>query len=317
MNANRLVLGGTVIYLFALSTVIVLIGGWITLLIFYWKNMKWRTQREDSKGKQLDHLVKKISSKQWKEIMLVAPFYHLLYSGSWHVYIPLRLNVLHVEQRILREEDWSMEQTKQWLALTIGYSYLTATGCSVVSILTKEWIILPAGLVIGLLFVVRLFVESSNQVTSRKIAIVAALPGLVSRLVLLIGAGETVQRAFIKIGLQFQTQQLEEPLPQQWQLAAIALQHGQSFEQVLEKFNKQCAVQEIATFSTILLLNYKRGGDQLVVALKEQTISLWETRKNIVKTKGEEASSKLVFPLVLLLFTMIVLIAAPAVMIAM
>jgi len=61
-----------------------------------------------------------------------------------------------------------------------------------------------------------------------------------------------------------------------------------------------------------MLLNYRRGGDKLVLSLKELTYTLWEKRKAIARTRGEEASSKLIFPVVGIFVVLMILVASPA-----
>lgn len=51
-----------------------------------------------------------------------------------------------------------------------------------------------------------------------------------------------------------------------------------------------------------------------MLALMDLSRSLWERRKAICKTLGEQASSKLVFPMVLLFMVVVILVGAPAFM---
>lgn len=67
-------------------------------------------------------------------------------------------------------------------------------------------------------------------------------------------------------------------------------------------------------FTTTLLLNHKRGGEELVLSLRELSVILWDKRKALARTLGEEASSKLVFPMVLIFFIVMVIVASPALM---
>jgi len=67
-------------------------------------------------------------------------------------------------------------------------------------------------------------------------------------------------------------------------------------------------------FVNVILLNYRRGGEELVNALSTLSRNMWEARKNAAKTLGEEASSKLLFPMVLIFLVVLTVIAAPALM---
>nr|WP_249866162.1 type II secretion system F family protein [Paenibacillus konkukensis] len=97
-------------------------------------------------------------------------------------------------------------------------------------------------------------------------------------------------------------------------VAAHEIRMNGSFAKAMEDFNKRCGVQEVSLFTTTLLLNYKRGGDELVMSLKELSVTLWDKRKSLAKTLGEEASSKMVFPMVLIFMVVMIIVAAPAIL---
>ncbi|MNW00625.1 hypothetical protein D3C71_1961440 [compost metagenome] len=67
-------------------------------------------------------------------------------------------------------------------------------------------------------------------------------------------------------------------------------------------------------FSTNVLMNFKRGGSDFAYSLEELSHTLWERRKAAARTIGEEASAKMVFPMVLLFCTVMLIVAAPAVL---
>ncbi|MGI2294710.1 type II secretion system F family protein [Paenibacillus sp. GXUN7292] len=264
---------------------------------------------------------KKLDQDALKKSLIVEPFKRLM--ERWRIFeqFSLPLGILHTQQMILEGADWSYDETKALTAKYAGAGYL-ACMCSVwLSVITAEALLLVIGLVLAVVLAIKPYIDAKSKVVKRKNQIILALPDMLSRLQLLVGAGENLQRAFIKIAFSSQRSAhsaqacTSEALVKEWRLAAQALQNGQSFSNALERFNRNCAVQEVSIFTTVLLLNYKRGGDQLVLALRELSYSLWERRKSIARMRGEEASSKLVFPLVGILLILIVLIAAPAIMI--
>ncbi len=126
------------------------------------------------------------------------------------------------------------------------------------------------------------------------------LPEVLNQLMLLVGAGETVQQALIRIADK--TGASADPLRMELSEAARALKMNGSFTKCMEDFSKRCSLQETTLFTTTLLLNYRRGGEEMLVSLRELSMTLWDKRKALAKTLGEEASSKLVFPMVLIFF---------------
>ncbi|UUZ86902.1 type II secretion system F family protein [Paenibacillus sp. P26] len=133
-----------------------------------------------------------------------------------------------------------------------------------------------------------------------------------NELTLLVNAGETVQQALTR---SVEAKGPESgPLLAELTTAVQALKMNASFSKVMEDFSKRCALQEVSLFTTTLLLNYRRGGEELVMSLRELSVTLWDKRKALARTLGEEASSKLVFPMVLIFFVVMVMVAAPALM---
>lgn len=110
------------------------------------------------------------------------------------------------------------------------------------------------------------------------------------------------------------TDSRDRPLLNELRLAAGELKLNVSLSKALDDMQKRCGLQEVSLFVSTVLLNYKRGGDDLSVALRTLAKELWEKRKALTRTMGEEASSKLVFPMVLIFAAVLVIVASPAVM---
>jgi Na+-driven multidrug efflux pump len=67
-------------------------------------------------------------------------------------------------------------------------------------------------------------------------------------------------------------------------------------------------------FVTMIMQNSKIGGRQLIEELKKMTYETWEMRKHAVKQLGETASAKLIFPLMLMFFAVLLIVITPAIM---
>ncbi|WP_090672910.1 type II secretion system F family protein [Paenibacillus tianmuensis] len=157
-----------------------------------------------------------------------------------------------------------------------------------------------------------MYKQAAGELKRKKQSILIELPEVLNQLMLLIGAGETVPQALVRIANGKEA--VTSPLMAELKETVHALKVNVSFPKAMEDFSKRCAMQEVSLFTTTLLLNYKRGGDELVMALKELSANLWEKRKALAKTLGEEAASKLVFPMVMIFFVVMVMVAAPALM---
>lgn len=65
-------------------------------------------------------------------------------------------------------------------------------------------------------------------------------------------------------------------------------------------------------FVTAVLINQRRGGDTFVLAMQDVGRQLWEKRKAVARRRGEEASTKLVFPMMLMFLVILAVVGAPA-----
>ncbi|MEV5026258.1 type II secretion system F family protein [Paenibacillus sp. LPE1-1-1.1] len=252
------------------------------------------------------------SGSQLKQLSLIDPFMRTLERYKLFDMLHLPMGSYHMRLLLLMDNAWTIERTKAQAAAALGTGYAALTGCAWLSLLGQEPILLAMGAVFGIVLTIRPFAEAGKRVERRKQQMIIELPGMLGKLMLLVGAGETVQQALARC-LEGKEDDLH-PLYKEWGDAVSMLRNGQSFSTAMERFNRRCAVQEVSVFTTVLLLNYRRGGEHFVLALRELSYTLWEKRKAIARARGEEASSKLVFPLVGILLVLMVLVAAPAVL---
>ncbi|UJF35954.1 type II secretion system F family protein [Paenibacillus hexagrammi] len=152
------------------------------------------------------------------------------------------------------------------------------------------------------------------KIRKKQQLMIMELPEVLNTIVLLVNAGETVGKAWIRC-VEARKNRPETPLFKELSTAVRGLEMNLSFPKVMEDFSKRCALHEISLFTSALLLNYKRGGNDFAMALQALSLELWQRRKAVSRTLGEEASSKLVFPMVLIFVVVMVIVASPALMI--
>lgn len=205
-------------------------------------------------------------------------------------------------------------RTKCFIADALSLCIVIMIGSTAVAILADgNGEMLIYGTVLMLFIPFLMYKDASNRLRQKKRQMLLELPEVLNQIVLLVNAGETAQKALLRC-IENKTDFTQSPLLAELAIAAHEIRMNGSFAKSMEDFNKRCGVQEVSLFTTTLLLNYKRGGDELVVSLKELSTTLWDKRKSLAKTLGEEASSKMVFPMVLIFMVVMVVVAAPALM---
>lgn len=154
--------------------------------------------------------------------------------------------------------------------------------------------------------------ELRKRLEQRRQAIVLELPELLSRLLLMVNAGENVLRALERSLQRQQKAGRDHPLYAELGFALAAVKRGEPLSAALEEFGRRCSVPEAKLFATTLLINSRRGGETFVSALKELSHALWEKRKATARTLGEQASSRMAFPLAIIFLIIMVLVGAPS-----
>ncbi|MGM1019444.1 MAG: type II secretion system F family protein [Bacillota bacterium] len=245
---------------------------------------------------------------------LSVPFVHMIHASRAAQRLPLLMFKLQRSVQKLYGMRYSGEKTMLFLAEMVGYGYMMAAGGALISLMMGgDATGLVLGLGLGILVPIALVKDLHGKVQKRDQQILMELPELLSKIMLLVGAGETVQRALLHC-VERKGADTVHPLYRELRQTVGEWESGYSFQQAFEHLSKRCGIQEMTVFTTTVLLNMRRGGSDFVMALRELSQTLWNKRTSISRTRGEQASSKLVFPMALILLTVIVLVGAPALM---
>lgn len=206
----------------------------------------------------------------------------------------------------------AFKHTRMFIVQLVSIILICLLGSFLLALLTGDHLLFAVGMFFTILLPAFLINQLSNKEKERKHKILLELPEFVNKIILLVNAGETVQQAFIRC-VEMKENNLESPLYHELTETVNRLTSNEPFPHVLNELSKKCAIQEVAIFTTTVLLNYRKGGQDLILSLRELSHDLWEKRKNISKTKGEEASSKLVFPLILIFVAVMIIVGYPAI----
>lgn len=150
-----------------------------------------------------------------------------------------------------------------------------------------------------------------KKLETRKQEILIDLPVFLSTLVLLLGAGVPFTAAIQKV---VHDGDQTRPLYKELNTVLMEISAGKPANQAYEDLAQRCRVPEITRFVSLLLQNLSRGSADLVLALRNLSQECWGRRKDVARKLGEEASSKLVIPMVLIFLAVGIIVLAPAIM---
>ena len=153
--------------------------------------------------------------------------------------------------------------------------------------------------------------ELFERVKKRRNLIRTDFPDFANKLVLLINAGMTVSRAWERISRDGRK---DTPLQREIYMTIQDIRAGKPEHSAYEDFAKRCRTPEITRFISVILQNIRKGNSELVPVLRVLTNDCWEMRKNIAKRYGEEASTKMLLPLMLMFLAILLIVGTPAVL---
>ena len=90
------------------------------------------------------------------------------------------------------------------------------------------------------------------------------------------------------------------------------LQAGQSEVKAYEAFGLRCQGQEYTRLCTLLSQNLRKGNGEILKLLQEESSKAFNDRMDTVRKLGEEAGTKLLLPMILMLLIVMVVIMIPA-----
>lgn len=153
--------------------------------------------------------------------------------------------------------------------------------------------------------------EINNKISKRKLSIQIDFPDFLNKLTLLINAGMTVFKAIEKIVAE--TMKIS-PLFEELNILVSDVKGGIPETQSYENFAKRCRIPEITKFIAVILQNMRKGNSELVLVLRLMSTEAFEMRKAVAKRLGEEASTKLLLPLIIMFLAIVLIVATPAVL---
>lgn len=90
------------------------------------------------------------------------------------------------------------------------------------------------------------------------------------------------------------------------------LRDGNSEAKCLEEWGKRCELLCYRKITSLLIQNLKKGTTGLIIALENEMKIAFDERKAQVRRRGEEAQTKLLFPMIMMLGVVMIIIMIPA-----
>lgn len=151
----------------------------------------------------------------------------------------------------------------------------------------------------------------------RKEKLQSGYPELVSKLTILLGAGMTLFSAWNKIATNYSNKRKKNTIPihplyEEMLITCHEIESGVGEARAYERFGERCGLHRYRKFCSLLVQNLRKGTRGLVQLLEQEVSDAFEERKNLAKKSGEEAGTKMLFPMMMMFGIIIVIIMVPA-----
>lgn len=198
----------------------------------------------------------------------------------------------------------------------------TVDGKDVVFVQKKESnipLIIALVVLVFLVWYYKKYVVKRNKEKARELQMQTDYSEIVSKLALLMGAGMSGVTAFSKIASDYKLSKDNKKGSERYAyeeivLATNRIASGISESEAYAIFGRSCRIHCYIKLGSILVQNVKKGGDGFIEILKNEATEAFIERKALARKAGEEAGTKLLLPMGLMLCVVMVVIIVPAFM---
>lgn len=185
----------------------------------------------------------------------------------------------------------------------------------------QDYAALPfLGILMAVIWPARKQAEEKKKEKKREQELLLDYAELVSKLMVLLGAGMTMRNAWERMVLDYEKSReqgkknQERAVYEEMRYTYYQLKNGVSESKAYQEFGRRCKLQPYLKLSSLLEQNRRTGTKDLRRILQNEMTDAFEIRKNLALRMGEEAGTKLLLPLFLMLGIVMIMIMVPAMM---
>lgn len=175
-------------------------------------------------------------------------------------------------------------------------------------------VITVMGMMIGILLYALQKQNIRKAEEERKKQMIEDYPEVISKLTLYLGAGMTVKKAWRKITEGYMKEKEDENeryVYEEMRQTCHEMDSGVTEAEGYENFGRRCDLQIYVRLGALLSQNLRKGTKGLSELLKLESIQAFEERKARAKRLGEEAGTKLLLPMFLMLAVVLIIVNSP------
>lgn len=181
--------------------------------------------------------------------------------------------------------------------------------------------VMGVGLVLVILLAVGGYMSKGEEFRkareNRRRQLILDYPDVAFKLGMLLNAGMTIENAFTRIAEEYQqTGTAGKPrwAYEEMVVACNEMKSGIPESKAYERFGRRCEQTCYIRLGTILSGSLQKSAEGMTDLLLKEAEEAMEERRQMAKKMGEEAGTKLLFPMILMLLVVLVILIVPAMM---
>ncbi len=175
------------------------------------------------------------------------------------------------------------------------------------------WIFLIFGIIMAILLYILMDRDLYDKVKIRNREMLLDYPEIINKFTLLVGAGMSLSNAWCKISKDYKNKGIKKRYAyEEMGITYGELRIGTAEITAYERFGRRVKLLPYLRFSSMLAQNVKKGSAGLLSQLELEAAEAFEERKELAKRMGEEAGTKLLVPMMLMLIIVLMVIMVPA-----
>ena len=172
--------------------------------------------------------------------------------------------------------------------------------------ISGEAIMVPLMWVFGATLFYYCITSPQKKIDARSAEMLGDFADVVAKLALLTNAGMILREAWDLISESGETAFYKE-----MKLAMTDINTGISDSEAIRRFGVRCMIPEAKKFSSTIVQGIQMGNKELSAMLQQQSGEVWNLRKQNARREGEKAAGKLMIPIFIMFFGILIMIVIP------
>lgn len=249
--------------------------------------------------------------------MLTCEEQETFYEIALHLYPEIRTGeeqIKHDLQQALNQAKEESQEKKE-LLLPEQVNGKTVTWTEKKTSMMWLWLILVAGLAVA--GYAGKAEEMKKMEEQKRRQLILDYPDVVFKMGMLLNAGLTIQNAFTKIAEEYQETKGKGTVRWAYEEMVITcneMKSGIAEARAYERFGRRCEQTCYVRLGSMLSGGLQKSSEGMTDLLLQESEEAMEERRKLARKMGEEAGTKLLFPMILMLMVVLVILIVPAVL---